>query len=179
MTEFSRPMTLAEAKRQSGPLALCADAGERAALAARFSLAALDRLDARILFAVDGETIRLTGDVGGDAVQSCVATGEPVPAKVQVPLEVTLVPEAPVGEVEELELDSADLDVETYPPGGRFDLGEIVAETFALALDPWPRSEGADDFLRAKGVLKEEEAGSFGALAALRDTLGKAAPEQG
>lgn len=180
MTEFSRPMTLAEARRQSGPLVLAADAGERAALAARFDLAALDRLDARILFAIDGEMIRLTGDVGGDAVQACVATGEPVPAKVQAPLEVTLVPEAALGEEEEeLELDSADLDVETYPPGGRFDLGEIVAETFALALDPWPRSPGADEFLKTRGVLSEEEAGSFGALAALRDTLGKAAPEQG
>lgn len=176
MSEFSRLMTLAEVRRQSGPLVLAADAGERAALAARFGLAALDRLEARILLAVDGETIRLTGDVGGDAVQSCVATGEPVPAKVQAPLDVTLVPEAAVGE-EELELDSADLDVETYPPGGRFDLGEIVAETFALALDPWPRSAGADEFLKTKGVLSEEEAGSFGALAALRDTLGKGPKE--
>lgn len=176
MSEFSRLMTLAEARRQSGPLVLAADAGERAALAARFGLAALDRLEARILLAVDGETIRLTGDVGGDAVQSCVATGEPVPAKVQAPLDVTLVPEAAVGE-EELELDSADLDVETYPPGGRFDLGEIVAETFALALDPWPRSAGGDEFLKTKGVLSEEEAGSFGALAALRDTLGKGPKE--
>lgn len=177
MTEFSRPMTLAEAKRQSGMLLLAADESERAALAARFGLAALDRLDARIAISIDGETIRLSGDVGGDAVQSCVATGEPVPAKVQAPLDVTLVPEAEGGDVEELELDSADLDVETYPPGGRFDLGEIVAETFALALDPWPRSAGADEFLKTKGVLSEEEAGSFGALAALRDTLGKGPKE--
>lgn len=177
MTEFSRPMTLAEAKRQTGALVLAADEGERAALAARFGLAALDRLDARILFEVDDETIRLTGDVAGKAVQYCVATGEPVPASVRAPLEVRLVPEAATGEVEEVELDSADLDVETYPPGGRFDVGEIVAETFALALDPWPRSVEADAFLKARGVLKEEEAGSFGALAALRDTLGKGQKE--
>jgi uncharacterized metal-binding protein YceD (DUF177 family) len=177
MTEFSRPMTLAEAKRQTAPVLLAADEAERAALARRFALAALDRLEARVELAIDGETIRLTGEVTGDAVQSCVATGEPVPAHVRTPLEITLVPEARSGDVEEVELDSSDLDVETYPAGGRFDLGEIIAESFAIALDPWPRSGNADAFLKAKGILSEEEAGSFGALAALRDRLGKQGSE--
>jgi uncharacterized metal-binding protein YceD (DUF177 family) len=173
MSEFSRPMTLAEAKRQAAPLLIAADADERAALAKRFSLPALDRLEASIAFAIDGERIRLTGEVSGDAVQTCVATGEPVPASVAAPLDITLVPEGPAGDEEEVELDSADLDIETYPPGGRFDVGEIVAGSFALALDPWPRRPDADAFLKAKGVLSEGEAGSFGALAALRDQLGK------
>ena len=177
MTEFARAMTLAEAKRQTSPVLLIADEAERTALATRFALPAIDRLEARIEIAVDGERIRLTGEVSGNAVQSCVATGKPVPAQVRAPLDITLVPEGQAGDTEEIELGSADLDVETYPAGGRFDPGEIVAETFALALDPWPRSDDAEAFLKAKGVLSEEEAGSFGALAGLRERLSKQQPE--
>ena len=43
----------------------------------------------------------------------------------------------------------------------------------ALALDPYPRAPGAEAVLRAAGVVSEEEAGPFGALAALRGRLGE------
>ncbi|HEV2747118.1 MAG TPA: DUF177 domain-containing protein, partial [Allosphingosinicella sp.] len=43
--------------------------------------------------------------------------------------------------------------------------------TLALSLDPFPRSPAAAEALKAAGVKSEEEAGPFGALAALRDKL--------
>jgi uncharacterized protein YutE (UPF0331/DUF86 family) len=55
--------------------------------------------------------------------------------------------------------------------GGAIDLGEAAAETLALALDPFPRSPAAAAALKEAGVLSEEEAGPFGALAGLRDKL--------
>jgi hypothetical protein len=53
------------------------------------------------------------------------------------------------------------------------DVGEAVAETLLLSLDPYPRAPGAEAALRAAGVKGEEEAGAFGALAGLRDKLKK------
>ena len=53
------------------------------------------------------------------------------------------------------------------------DLGEAVAQSFALLLDPFPRSPNADAVLKAAGVKEEGEVGPFGALAALKDKLGK------
>jgi len=43
-----------------------------------------------------------------------------------------------------------------------------VADTLALALDPFPRGPNADVALKAAGVLSEEQAGPFAALAALK-----------
>jgi uncharacterized protein YutE (UPF0331/DUF86 family) len=54
---------------------------------------------------------------------------------------------------------------------GAIDLGEAVAQTMALALDPFPRSTNAEAALREAGVISEEEAGPFGALKGLRDQL--------
>jgi len=73
---------------------------------------------------------------------------------------------------EEVELSEADCDVIGYE-GGAIDLGEAVAETLALALDPFPRSPDADAALREAGVLSEEDAGPFAALKALKEKMGK------
>ena len=54
--------------------------------------------------------------------------------------------------------------------GGAIDLGEAAAETLALVLDPFPRSPGAQAALREAGVLNEEEAGPFAALAKLKQS---------
>ena len=41
----------------------------------------------------------------------------------------------------------------------------------ALSLDPYPRSAGADAALKEAGVLTEEEASPFAALAALKSKM--------
>lgn len=176
MSEFPRPMTAAEARRQAGPLHLVATPDERAAIAARFGLVALDRLEAGLLFTCDGEDIGVTGTLAADVVQACVATGEPIPARVATPLTVRFVPNdrLEVAETDaEVELVGDELDIIGYA-GGRFDVGDMVAETMALALDPFPRRPDADAWLAERGVKREDEVGAFGALAALRDQLGKA-----
>ena len=44
------------------------------------------------------------------------------------------------------------------------------------ALDPYPRSAGAEAALKEAGVLSEEEAGPFAALAELKTKLGGSEP---
>ncbi len=176
MSEFPRPMTAAEARRQAGPLHLAASPDERAAIAARFGLVALDRLEADLQFICDGDDVGVTGTLSADVVQACVATGEPIPARIATPVIVRFVPNDRLEAAEtdaEVELVGDELDIIGYA-GGRFDVGDMIAETMALALDPFPRRPDADAWLAERGVKREDEVGAFGALAGLRDKLGKA-----
>jgi uncharacterized metal-binding protein YceD (DUF177 family) len=176
MNEFTRPMTPAEAKRQSEPLHLVADEAERAAIAKRFGLLSVDRLEATLAIMAEGDSVKAEGTLGAALVQACIASGEPVPAALATPIAVRFVPNAALEVAQEdaqIELASDDLDVIGFV-GGRFDLGEMVAESLALELDPYPRSPDAERFLKERGVKGESEVGSFGALAALRDRLVRA-----
>lgn len=169
--EFSRPVradTLGEGARH---MALEADEGERKALARRFGLVGIGRLAAEAALTRDGSEILAVGTLRANVVQSCVATGEPVPAKVEAPFRIVFRPHPDANAAaEELELDESELDVVFYD-GGAIDLGEAVAETLLLNLDPYPRAPGAEEALTAAGVKSEAEAGPFGALAGLRDKL--------
>jgi uncharacterized metal-binding protein YceD (DUF177 family) len=170
MTEFSRPLTLDAARRARDVVAIEADAAERAALAVRFDLFALDVLRASLTINVTGDVILLSGTMTARATQRCVATDEPVPAVIEEPIALRCVPTGEVANDAEIELSDEDCDVIDYD-GAAIDLGELIAQSLALALNPWPRSPGADAALKAAGVKSEEEAGTFGALAALRDKL--------
>jgi uncharacterized metal-binding protein YceD (DUF177 family) len=170
--EFSRPMrvdTIAPAVRG---LALEADEAERAALARRFGLVAIHRLKAVARLSRAGDTVTAEGRLDAAVIQSCVATAAPVEATLDEPFRIEFRPQPDVAADEEVELDESELDVVFYE-GGSIDLGEAVAETLSLALDPWPRASDADAVLKAAGVKDESEVGPFAALAALKDKLGK------
>ncbi len=167
--EFSRIVpadTLGEGPRR---MTLEADAEERRALARRFGLAGIGRLTAEAALARKGSEIAAAGTLSARVTQSCVATGEPVEAEVEAPFEILFRPH-PEAAAEEIELDAGELDVVFYD-GESIDLGEAVAETLLLNLDPYPRAPGAGEALKQAGVKSEEEAGPFGALAGLKDKL--------
>ena len=172
---FEHILTPQDAARQTQPLQLNWGAGECDTLATRFDWLALDALSATLSLnpapAPHVGGWLLSGDVTGDVTRACVASGAPVREKRRVSVQLLLLPqEQQLVAEEDFELDAAALDT-LYFGGGRFDVADMAAESFALALNPWPRAKGADAFLREKGVLGEEEAGSFGALAALRDKM--------
>ena len=166
--EWSRPIridTIGEGERN---VAIEADADERRRLAGRFVLLAIDRLEAQFTLRREGGAIVAAGRVTADVTQACSITAEPLPAQVDEPVELRFV-EAYAGE-EELELSADALD--TLPiEGGAIDLGEAAAETMALALDPFPRAPGAEEALRAAGVVREDEVQPFNAFAALKGKL--------
>ena len=169
--EFSRPQRIDTIGAAPRTVAIEADAEERAALVRRFGLVEIGRLAAEAKLIREGAEIRVSGRMTGSVVQSCVASGEPVEAVVDEPFALVFRPLPSGGRPdEEVELEAAELDVSFYE-GGSIDLGEAVAETLALTLDPFPRSPGAIETLKAAGVKSEEEAGPFGALAALRDKM--------
>jgi uncharacterized metal-binding protein YceD (DUF177 family) len=76
----------------------------------------------------------------------------------------------PAGNEEEIELSEGELDVIFYD-GGSIDMGEAVAETLSLSLDPYPRAPEAETVLKEAGVKSEDEVQPAGALAGLKDLL--------
>lgn len=171
--EFPRPVrldTLGELPRE---MKVAADAGERAALARRFRIVAVERLEADAMLTRIGDAIEASGRIMAQVTQACVASGEDVPQSIDEPFTIRFVPEAEgEGGDEEIELDESALDEVGYS-GGSVDLGEAVAQTLALALDPYPRAPDADAAMKAAGVKAEGEEDRAGPLAGLRDLLKK------
>lgn len=168
--EFSRGFRLDELGDAPRVVSIAAEEGERAALAARFGMIGIERLEADAELVRDGDVVKATGKLEAAVTQACVASGEPVPAKIAEYFALRFVPAGAESSAEEVELEQSDLDEIDYE-GSAVDLGEAVAQTMALALDPFPRAAGADDKLREAGVLGEEDSGPFAALKALKDKL--------
>ena len=167
-SEFSLIITLADAAH-GRVLSVEADTEARAKIAKRLELVALDR------FAIAADVRAIAGGIGAKGevqalvVQACAATDLPVPATIVEPFDLRFLRDvdAPVGEDEEIEIGSEDLDLLPLE-GDRVDLGDAAVQTLSLALDPFPRHPDADRILAEKGVLSEEAAGPFAALAKLR-----------
>jgi uncharacterized metal-binding protein YceD (DUF177 family) len=162
--EFSRPIDVRGIKDE--PVTIVADEAERAALARRFDLVAIDRLEATVSFAVDGDDVDASGTIEADVVQSCAVSGDDLPVTIHEPLSFRFVPEAPIT-AEEIELEEEDLDEIPYS-GTAFDLGEAVAQSLALAIDPFATGADADRVRKEKGLNDEGASGPFAALAALK-----------
>lgn len=170
--EFSRPVRLDVLGTEPKGVTLEAQPQEREALARRFALLGIQALTAEARVTRSGEDVLARGTLKAAVEQPCVVTGESVPASVEEPFEIVFRPQPKgTGPEEEIELSEGELDVVFYD-GAAIDLGEAVAESLALALDPYPRSPAAAEALANAGVKSEEEAGPFGALAALKDKLG-------
>ena len=154
--------------REGERLDLSADEGERAAVAERLGLESLSCLEAHAVLSRKDEIIRATGRLAASLEQSCVATGEPVPAHIDESFDLIFMPEPTSGHPdEEVELGGGDLDV-VFHDGAEIDLGGAIADSLALSLDPYPRSAGADAALKEAGVLNEAEASPFAVLARLK-----------
>jgi len=149
---------------------IAADETERAALAVRFGLLGLGRLEADATLKREGDVVWAEGEAVADYEQACIATGEPLAEHRRLPFHLRFLPEEQDTGEEEIELNDEDCDTLTHD-GGAIDLGEAVAQTLALAIDPFPRGPQADAALREAGVIGEEDAGPFAALKALRDKL--------
>lgn len=164
MSELSRPYDAT--RLPAAEQVIEASAEECAVLARRFGLVAVQSLAARIMLKADGPTVRATGQLKADVVQSCAVSGEDLPVKIAEPIALHFVPPADSPESEEeIELEAEDLD-EIEMEGTRFDLGEAVAQSLALAIDPYLEGPGAEE-VRKAGLLGQGESSPFAALKGL------------
>ncbi|WP_242185573.1 DUF177 domain-containing protein [Sphingomonas sp. CARO-RG-8B-R24-01] len=168
--EFSRTERIDTIGEGERTIAITANEAERAALAKRFDLVSVDRLEAQFAVRRDAAGVVARGTVRAAVVQACSVTDDPLPVTVEEPIALRFVDHEP--DSEEIELDPDALDTMVFD-GASIDLGEAAAETMALSLDPFPRGPNAAAALRAAGVISEEEAKPAGALAGLKEALEK------
>lgn len=164
--EFSRPVDVRQAEG-AGPH-LVADAVECEALARRFGLVAIDRLEASLLLTRAGRNVEAHGKLRAAIVQACAISGEDMAVVIDEPLFFRFVPEASrSASEEEIELDARACDEIEYC-GTHIDLGEAAAQSLALAIDPYLAGPEAEKARQKAGLLAEDETGPFSALAALK-----------
>jgi uncharacterized metal-binding protein YceD (DUF177 family) len=172
--EFSRVERLDAIGSDPRDVSISAKDAERAALAERFGLLAIERLEGRFTVRQEAAGVAVRGRVTATVTQACSVTSDPVPAQVDEPVELRFVhpagARATTGDEEEIELAGEEIDTVEIEGGG-IDLGETAAETMALALDPFPRSPRAAEVLREAGVISEEEARPANPFAALKAKL--------
>jgi uncharacterized metal-binding protein YceD (DUF177 family) len=171
--EFSRVLLVDRNVPPQQDFRIEANAAERAALAKRFGLVALDALQAEgSLETLDkGQRAILRAHLQAKVVQSCIVTLEPVAAEIDEEFTLEYDADADPAALDEPEVPE-DLEVfleEPDPPDplidGRVDVGEAVAEHLALALDPYPRAPGVNFEGSTAADLLEES--PFKALAGL------------
>jgi uncharacterized metal-binding protein YceD (DUF177 family) len=169
--EFSRPIAADQIGPQETGREIVANATERARLAERFGLLALDRLEATVsLKRGSGGVIQVRGRFEAEVVQACVATLEPVRSRLSESFAIAFGSAATTaGGAVVIGLEDEDPPEELVE--GRIDLGEIVAQQLAVALDPYPHAPGAREKAAATDAGEagaEKKASPFAALAPLR-----------
>jgi len=133
--EFSRPLKVDRVPAEGSAETLSADSAECAALARRLGIPALHALSAQLRASPwRGGGLKIEGRLKADLEQISVVSLTQFRSTVEFPVERFFLSEAAASSAE-------DEDVDTIADG-HVDLGEVVAETLALELDPYPRQEG-------------------------------------
>lgn len=127
-----------------------ADEKERAVLAAQWQVSTVKAFSAALrLSRWKRDGVKVSGTVEAEIEQPCVVTLEPVGQTIREEFEQVFVPDTSrlsrqrgddTGEIV-LDPDGPDLP-ETFS-GDLLDVGALAAEHAALAIDPYPRAEGA------------------------------------
>lgn len=156
----------------AGAVVIEASAQERAALAERFGLGAVHSLRAEVALEQKPRAIRAAGRLTAAIMQPCAVSGEDFPVTIDEPVDLRFVEGSgrPMTEDEqqEIELEADDCDEIAFT-GDMFDLGEAVAQTLGLAIDPYAEGPNADAARTAAGIVAEGE--QDGPLAAMLAAL--------
>ena len=169
--EFSRRVSVDVIGVGGHKTGISADVNERAALAKRFGWSAINSLTANANLLARAGGVDALGTISAVIERACVASGDPVRESVEEAFGIHFAHEDDAAAVpdEEIDLNEDDLDIVAFD-GAAVDIGEAVAQTLALSVDPFPRSPGAEAQLRAAGVMAEGEVGSA-AFAGLKGLL--------
>lgn len=155
---------------------IATDDEQREALAERLRVGEVQSFEANLVAQRFRGGIRAQGRVSGTITQPCVVTGEPVTQRIDEEIDRIFLPgrdeasEATAGA--EIFVNLEDDDLPDYFDGNEIDLADVVLEVFALAIDLYPRAEGAELGAREKGD-DPAESSPFAALRALKNDAPK------
>ena len=137
MPEFSRPLIVDRVPRKGSHEIFAAEMKECSALALRFGLPAIHALKAHLVATPwRGGGLKVTGDFTVDLEQLSVVSLEPFRESYTIEVERYFLPP-------KIAIDGIEEDAEIIE-NGEVDLGELVAETLSLELDPYPRKKGEE-----------------------------------
>ncbi len=162
--EFSRPFAVDRLGAAAWTETIEATPQERAALAKRLRLPAVNALTGTVrLEWQPGGLIQVSGRLQADVVQTCVVTLADFPTHVEDGFSVDF-GDAPV----DFDGGEISLDIDHDPPepieAGAIDIGELVTQYLSLALDPHPRAPGAS----LDRALVESDEGALSPFAVLK-----------
>lgn len=146
-SEFYRPVKV-DKIRDGHHVVITASCDECDALARRFSLLAIERLQADVRIKPgDRGVFVLSAKMSGRVVQACTVTQKPVPEKIDCAFSVSYSLDSTEYWGSEKGHDS-DMEEEYADPpepimNGEIDMGECVAEQLILEITPYPRVHGA------------------------------------
>lgn len=169
--EFSRIVTPDRLGGAKLTESIEASSAERAAVARRLGILAVDRLTARLTVKNFGrDLVRVQGPWDAEVQQACVVTLEPVAQRVVGELEASYEAAGRSGPQDDGEVlvDPEAADPPEILPDEGIDLGELVVQELAVALDPYPRAEGAEVPREYRPPQVEEEEGPFAVLKRLK-----------
>jgi uncharacterized metal-binding protein YceD (DUF177 family) len=154
-------------------LKLVVDLPEREAIARRLRITRVERLEAELTALRLQGGFRVNGRLSARIVQPSVLTLDPVTQDITEPLDRVFLPGG-----EKLFAEDADAEVfvdvegEELPDhfeGNEADLSDMIIETLALAIDPYPRAD--NETLASVGDAPDPDEKPFAALKALKDKL--------
>lgn len=151
-------------------LELAPSAEEREAIAAQLGLASVDSLEVKLHAVKFRGGVRVTGRLAAAVTQPSVVTLDPVQQEISEPIDRIFLPggEKPYAGPADAEV-FVDLEGEDMPDhfqGTEADLSDLVIETLALAIDPYPRAGG--EALDLPPDTGSEEDSPFAALKSLK-----------
>ena len=135
---------------------------ERETIAELLDLCALDRLTFAFRLNRRGQgRLALQGTLAAAVTQTCVVSLEPVESTLQVPVEVEFWPVPMIDDLAASPDEAASHGTLDWPEpieGGKIDLGPVIYETLATALDPYPKREGVSfEWSEAPGTGAADE----------------------
>lgn len=140
-----------------------ADDRERAALAIFWDIPGVEALSAELkLRRWKKDGVKVFGTVHAQVTQACVVTLDPVPEVIDEDVDEIFVPEgSPLARISandqgEIMIDPDGPDLPESFTGDTIDIGAVVAEIVAMALDPYPRKPGVAFENRIEGDPKED-----------------------
>lgn len=138
--EFSRPLDVTRVPPQGCTETIVADPQECAALAERFGLPAIHTLKAELKISRwRGEGLKFKGHLKADIDQECVVSLEVFQSVLEDRFESYFLPAGSTAGADAEMIEESD--AEPFE-NGIIDMGEVVAEAMALAIDPYPKKAG-------------------------------------
>ena len=141
--EFSRPFS-SEMLGKGKSMTLSPKPAELEGLAKRFGVSEIAELEATVTTQQRRglrHCIFLEGSIRGEVVQACAISGVPVPSSIETEFECVLLEDGGSNAAASLAEDG-DYDIEEMS-SGMADLGEIVAQYFALEISTYPTAPDA------------------------------------